>query len=130
MTMRTPLLTFLTFVVVFDALGWILGVLPTLYYAFTRGHLPTLAGIRLLSGPIERLGLANLIVAGLLFVVVSALKLLAAYWLSQARRDGAVLELILLALSALFWYGFALPFGPPVGLIQLVLLALTWTALR
>jgi hypothetical protein len=128
--MRPPLLTALTLVVAFDALGWILGVLPTLYYAFTRGHLPTLAGIRLLSGPFERLGLNHLIVLGLLFVVVSALKLLAAYWLSQSQRDGAVLELILLALSALFWYGFALPFGPPVGLAQLILLALTWPTLR
>jgi hypothetical protein len=109
--MRTPLITALTFLVIFDGLGWPAGVLPTLYYAFTRRELPRLAGIRLLSGPFEALGLDAFMVAGLIFVVISGLKLLAAYWLWHARRDGAVLELILLALSAIFWYGFALPFG-------------------
>jgi len=112
-----------------DALGWIVGVLPTLYYALTHRALPTLAGIRLLSGPFERLGLDSLIVAGLLFVVVSALKLLAAYGLAHGQREGAVLALILLGLSVIFWYGFALPFGPLVGLPELVLLVLVWGSL-
>jgi hypothetical protein len=128
--MRTSLTNILTIVVCVDALGWILGVLPTLYYAFTRHSLPTLAGIRLLGGPFEKLGLENLIVAGLMFVVVSAFKILAAYWLSQARLDGAILELILLGLSGAFWYGFALPLGPPLGLAQVVLLVLVWRSLH
>jgi hypothetical protein len=117
-------------IVCFDAAAWIVGVLPTLQYALARRSLPTLAGIRLMSGPFERLGLDGLIVAGLVFVAVSALKLLAAYWLAQGRRDGAVLELILLGLSAIFWYGFALPFGPLVGLPQAALLVMTWPNLR
>ncbi len=121
-----PSLKVTVVVVCFDALGWIVGVLPTLYYAFTHRALPTVASIRLLSGPFERLGLDSLIVAGLLFVVVSALKLLAAYWLAQAQREGDVLALILLGLSAIFWYGFALPFGPLVGLPELGLLVLVW----
>jgi hypothetical protein len=128
--MRTPLVTILCLVVVADGLGWIGGVLPTLYYAFTRRELPQLAGIRLLSGPFEALGLNALLVAGLIYVVVSALKFLAAYWLWQGQRDGAVLELILLGLSAIFWYGFALPFGPLVGIPELVLLVLAWTSLK
>ncbi len=128
--MRTPLVTTLCIVVVADGLGWVGGVLPTLYYSFTRRELPQLAGIRLLSGPFEALGLNALMVAGLIYVVVSALKFLAAYWLWQGRRDGAVLELILLGLSAIFWYGFALPFGPLVGIPEFVLLALTWTSLK
>ena len=70
-----------------------------------------------------------MVAAGLLFVVVSGLKLLAAYWLWHARADGAVLELILLALSALFWYAFELPFGPLVGVPQAILIALAWTSL-
>lgn len=64
-----------------------------------------------------------MVIAGILFVVVSALKILAASWLWQFRTEGAVLELILPAVSTLFWYGFALPFGPVVGLIQVALLA-------
>jgi hypothetical protein len=91
--------------------------------------LPTVLGIRLLGGPFERLGLEILIVAGLVFVVVSALKLLAAYWIWNNRKDGAVLALILLGVSIIFWYGFALPLGPTEGVPELVLLGLAWKGL-
>jgi hypothetical protein len=128
--MRTPLVTTLAVLIVVDSLGWMLGVLPTLRYALTHRELPTLVGIRLLSGPFEALGIDGLIVAGLVYVVVSALKLLAAYWVWNVQREGAVLELILLGLSALFWYGFALPFGPPVGIAQVILIALVWGSLH
>ena len=128
--MRTSLTAALSVLVYIDAFGWLIGVVPTLYYAFTRRTLPTLAGIRLLGGPFEKLGLEVLIVAGIVFVVVSALKILAAYWLWSSRLDGAVLELILLGLSAIFWYGFALPFGPLLGITQVVLLALVWGTLH
>lgn len=127
--MPNPLIKTLSIVVAIDAFGWLVGVVPTLYYALTRGHLPTLGGIRLLSGPFEKLGLNPLIVAGIGYLIVSGLKILAAYWLWGSRMDGAVLELILLGLSAIFWYGFALPFGPIMGVIQVVLLALVWRTL-
>ena len=128
--MRTTLTTALSILVFFDAFAWLVGRVPTLYYVFTHRSLPTLAGIRLMSGPFEKLGLDGLIVAGLVFVVVSALKILAAYWLWNSRLDGAVLEVILLGLSVIFWYGFALPLGPVVGLLQVSLLALAWGSLR
>lgn len=127
--MRTPLVTALAIVVVFDALAWSFSVLPVLKYAQTHRDLPTVYGIRLLSGPIEALGIEAVIVTGIVFVVVSALKLLAAYWIWQARLDGAILEIILLSLSAIFWYAFELPFGPLGGVIQVVLLALVWQSL-
>ena len=127
--MKTPLVTALTIVVVIDALGWALGVLPVLKYALTHRSLPTVGGIRLLSGPIETLGIEAVIVTGIVFVVVSALKLLAAYWLWQARLDGAILEIILLGLSAIFWYAFELPFGPIGGVVVGVLMALAWNSL-
>lgn len=104
-------------------------MVPTLYYAFTYEALPTVGGIRLMGGPVESLGLDTLIVAGIVFVFVSALKILAAYWLWNLRRDGAVLGLILLGLSTIFWYGFALPLGPLLGLAELVLLMLVWKTL-
>ena len=128
--MTSVLQSALVILVVVDGLGWALGVLAPLAYVLKRQALPRVGGIRLLSGPFEVLGLNAPIVAGLVFVVVSALKLLAAYWLGQARLDGAVLELILLGLSAIFWYGFALPFGPLMGLPQIVLLALVWGSLH
>ena len=127
--MRTPLMTAVTILFYFDAFAWSIGVVPTLYYAFTYEALPTVGGIRLMGGPFESLGLDTLIVAGIVFVFVSALKILAAYWLWNLRRDGAVLGLILLGLSTIFWYGFALPLGPLLGLAELVLLMLVWKTL-
>lgn len=127
--MRPPLVTALAVAVLLDGLLWIFGVVPVLKYALTHRSLPTVGGIRLLSGPIEALGIEALIVTGLVFVVVSGLKLLAAYWLWQGRMDGAVLQIILLSLSAIFWYAFELPFGPLSGVIQVVLLVLTWQSL-
>ena len=127
--MNYSLTTVLSVVVYIDAFGWLIGVIPTLYYAFSHRTLPTVGGIRLLGGSFETLGIEALIVAGIVYVVVSALKIMAAYWLWNSRIDGAVLELILLGLSTVFWYGFALPFGPPLGITQVVLLALVWRTL-
>jgi hypothetical protein len=127
--MRTPLMTAVTILFYFDAFAWSIGVVPTLYYAFTYEALPTVGGIRLMGGPFESLGLDTLIVAGIVFVFVSALKILAAYWLWNLRRDGAVLGLILLGLSTIFWYGFALPLGPLLGFAELVLMMLVWKTL-
>jgi hypothetical protein len=117
-------------VVYATAFTWTIGTLLPLYYAFTRGSLPRVAGIRLLSGPFERLGMDAFIVAGLVYVVVSGLRLLAAYWLWAGRRDGAVLDLVLVGLSLPFWYGFALPFGPIGGVVEVVLLVFAWSSLR
>jgi hypothetical protein len=127
--MHTPITKILSIVVYIDAFIWLIGVVPTLYYAFTHRVLPTFGGIRLMGGPFERLGLDALIVAGIGYVIVSALKILAAYWLWNSRLDGAVLEMILLGLSAIFWYGFALPIGSFLGVIQVILLALAWSSL-
>jgi len=124
--MREPLVIALTAVIILDSLGWTFGVLPVLRHAMTHGELPRTFGFRALSGPFEALGLNALIVAGLIYVVVSLLKLLAAYWVWNLRMDGIVLELVLLAISAIFWYGFALPLGPVVGVIQVILIALSW----
>jgi hypothetical protein len=127
--MRTTLMTAVTILFYFDAFAWSIGVVPTLYYAFTYEALPTVGGIRLMGGPFESLGLDALIVSGIVFVFVSSLKILAAYWLWNLRRDGAVLGLILLGLSTIFWYGFALPLGPMLGIAEFVLLIFVWKAL-
>ena len=124
-------MTALLVLIYIDAFLGTAGILLPLSYAFKRRALPRVPVIgRLLSGPFERLGMDAFIPAGLVFVVVSGLKVLAAYWLGQGRLDGAVLELVLLGLSAIFWYGFAVPFGPVFGFPQLVLLALVWGSLH
>jgi hypothetical protein len=119
----------LPILVYIDAFGWLVGVIPTLYYAFTRRSLPTLGRIRLMSGPFEKPGIDFLIATGIVYAVISGLKILAAYWLQNSRMDGAMLELILLGLSAIFWYGFELPLGPLLGVVQVILLALAWGSL-
>jgi len=129
--MRASLMTALIILVYVDAVLGTVGILLPLAYAFKRRALPRVPLIgRLVSGPFERLGMDAFIVAGLVFVVVSGLKVLAAYWLGQSRLDGAVLQLVLLSLSAIFWYGFAVPFGPVFGLPQVVLVAMVWSSLH
>ena len=126
---RAPLVTVVSILFYFDAFAWGLGVVPTLYFALAYGTLPTVVGIRLMGGPLESLGIDALIVAGIVFVFVSALKILAAYWLWCSKRDGAVLGLALTWPSVTFWYGFALPLGPPLGIAEIVLLAMVWKTL-
>ena len=127
--MRTPLTTAVSVVVFIDGFIWFVGVIPTLLYALEHRALPIIGPFRALSGPFDSLGIDSVIVAGLIYVVVSALKFVAAYWLWNSRMDGAVLGLVLLGLSTIFWYGFALPIGPLVGIPELVLLALVWKTL-
>jgi hypothetical protein len=113
--------------VVIEALISTVGVLPILQYAVTHRRLPVIfGGITALGGPFESLDMDAFIVAGLIFVPISALKFLAAHWLRDFRLDGALLQLILLGVSAIFWYGFAVPYGPLLGIPQVMLIAGAW----
>ena len=124
--MRSPLVTALTILIVIEGIIGTLGVLPVLKYMLEQRALPTIfAGNRALGGPFEALGIDAMLVSGLVFVVLSGFRFLAAYWIWNLRMDGVVLELILLGLSFPFWYGFAVPFGPVLGLPVLILLILT-----
>lgn len=125
--MRTPLSTVLIVLIVLEAAISTFGVAAILRYALENKSLPSFFGMfRMLAGPFEALGMEGLINAGLVFVAVSALKYLSAYWLWDGRQDGAVLQLILLAVSAIYWYGFAVPYGLVLGLPQFVLIGLVW----
>jgi len=126
---RTPLVTTVSILFSFDAFAWTVSVVPTLYYASAHKVLPTVGGIRLIGGPFESLGIDAVIVAGIVFVFISALKLLATYWLWNSGRDGVVLDLILIWPSAIFWYGFALSLSPLLGIAELILVMLVWRAL-
>jgi hypothetical protein len=128
--MANTLRAALVVLIYLTGIGWAIGSAIPLYLLFQRGALPRVGPIPLLGGRFERLGQGAFISAGLVFVVVSALRILAAYWLSLGRVDGAVLELILLGLSAIFWYGFELPLGPIFAITEVVLLVLVWGTLR
>jgi len=128
---RSPLVVALTILIVIEGLAGTLGVLPVLKYMLDNRALPTIfAGIRALSGPFEALGNDAMLATGLVFVVVSAFRFLAAYWIWNLRMDGFALELILLGLSIPFWYGFAVPFGPVLGIPVFILLILTRSSFR
>ena len=83
--MRTSSTTMASILIFIDSFVWLVGLVPTLGYAFRHRALPTMGGIRLLGGPFESLSIDALMVAGLVFVVVSALKIMAGYWLWNAR---------------------------------------------
>ena len=129
--MRSLQLKALVTLVIIEALISTIGVLPTLQYALTHKSLPTIAGgIKALSGPFEALGMEAFIVAGLIFVAISALKFLTTHWLWSLRLDGAILQLILLGVSTIFWYGFALPYGLLLGIPQAILIVLAWSCFK
>lgn len=129
--MHSPQRKALVTLVVIEASISTIGVLPTLQYALAHKRLPTLVGgITALGGPFEALGMDALIVAGLIFVAISAQKFLAASWLWNLRMDGALLQIILLGVSAIFWYGFAVPYGPLLGIPQAILIAFAWRGFR
>ena len=126
--MRSTLTRWLVALILLDSLGWGLGFIPNLLYIMRNHELRmTRFGFRGAEGPFyHAFGADFVFVLGITFVVVSLFKVLAAYWLWQGRRDGAVLLIVLLALSTIFWYGFALPFGPLFGLILIVPLVQGW----
>ena len=130
--MRSTLTSWLVVLTLLDGLGWGLGFIPNLLYIMRNHELRmTRFGFRGAEGPFyHAFGADFVFVLGITFVVVSLLKVMAAYWLWQGRRDGAMLLIVLLALSAIFWYGFGLPFGLPMGLILIVLLAFGWKSSR
>ena len=127
--MKSPALVALLVILLIDALISTFGVLWTLRYAQIHGELMPIAGIRALFGPFDKFGIPALIVAGLIFVSISAFKFLSAFWLWNMRLEGAVLQLILLGVSAIFWYGFELPYGPLFGVPQVILIVIVWGTL-
>ena len=54
-----------------------------------------MGGVRLLSGPFESLGMDAFIVAGIVYMVVRGLNIIAANWLWNARLDGAIRGIVL-----------------------------------
>ena len=125
-----PTLVALVALVVGEALISTVVLLLILRSVLRTRRLLVIAGrIRALSGPFEALGIEPMVVAGLVFVSLSSLKFLAAWWLANGQADGAVLQLCLLGASAVFWYGFAVPYGPVLGIPQLVLLVVVWPSL-
>ena len=114
--------------------GWSIGAPRSIIYMIRNRELRVIESpmgqFRGMAGPFEALGMDAMILLAVLFSVINLLYLLAGYWLWKSHRNGGILAISLLVLSAVFWWGFALPFGPVVGLLHLGLLATGWKSLK
>lgn len=109
--------------------GWVVSFLLIGAYVVLNGDLPWAWGAP--HGRIyDAFGLDVALAAYGLFAAVSMLSVLAGLWLWRARRKGAVLGAITLAVGPVFWYGFGLPIPPYIAVLQLVLIGVGWKSLR
>jgi hypothetical protein len=112
-------------------IGWPLGGLAVTLHMIRTGTRPLVFGIHALEGPWTAVyDHQAIVVLHAIFLALTAVELLAGYWLWKFARKGAVLGLALQPLEAIFWYGFALPIPPLMGLLKMVLLASGWKRLR
>jgi hypothetical protein len=107
--------------------GWVVSFLFFGASVVLTGDLPS----ALAQGRIyDAFGPDVTLVAHGLLAAVSLLSILAGLWLWRARRIGAVLGAITLAVGPVFWYGFGLPIPPYIAVLQLVLLGVAWKSLH
>ena len=101
---------FASLLFIVPAIGFGLSTPFVLTHLHRQGELPTILGIRALSGPFEeRLSRAAFTSAGWALVATSAAETLAGVWLWQGRRRGAQLGLAISAAALVLAAGFALP---------------------
>ncbi len=118
-------------------LGTLLTIGPSLaydlYYGSSVGSLfgsPSY-GDFLGSNPIGRLwGFAGVVVLGLAFLVISAVEVVAGYWLGRSLQKGGKLGLVLNPCIVAFGIGFVLPGWYLVPPVIVVLLIMGWNSLR
>jgi hypothetical protein len=113
--------------------GFAFGIsnVPVATYFLATGHAPVVFGVELDGGgPFDHFGSHGMALLIAIFIVVCALEVLAARWISQRRRRGGALGALLLPVGAAFWYGFALPLPWLLGATKAILLSISWRDLR
>lgn len=105
-----------------------LGSLPFTLQLMRLQRLPVVFGIRLFGdGFIERLGgLEAIMISAWCSIAVSALDILAGYWLGKGMRLGGIFALALLPLNAFFAFGFNAPAPILLNIVKLSLLLAAW----
>lgn len=114
-----------------QGVGTLVSYVPII--AFTAEHrtFPVLFGIPLMGSTFsERLGVDFMVRAGLLFQIVNALEVLAAYRLWSSDKKGGWLGLVLLPIGLPFWILFELPVLLIIGPLRAIALAIGWKTLR
>jgi hypothetical protein len=116
-------------------IGWAVGTLAVLLYHKERGQLPmTPFGWRLLGGPYSEIGTERLTPLGWalawLLIAVSIVDVLIGRWLWQGRRRGAVLALVMAAVSFALGRLFVLPYLLVMAPLRVVATIIAWRGLR
>jgi hypothetical protein len=109
--------------------------LPALQYVIQEGTLPVQQAFgrtfHAMNGPIMQIWGTKAIIASILaFGVLSALEILAGYWLWKRQRRGSVLALVLLPIYWFFAIGWSVPYMWLLGVLKAIALALGWKSAR
>ena len=128
---RSPAVTTASLLYLVVGLGTVASEIPAIAYMAQNRTFPVVFGIPLMgSWFTERLGIDFTIKAAGLFTVVSALEVLAGYWLWKSDKRGGRLGLALLPFTVFFWILFEIPAGVILGPARLAALAAGWKSLR
>ncbi len=113
-------------------IGLPIGNLPFALYILMRRQLPQAFGIRFYGGGFieHQAGIQGVIVSVFAHIFLSALYVLAGYWLGQSLRLGAILSLTLLPVSMFFALGFMAPILIVLHPLMAVLVLLAWSSLQ
>ncbi len=99
----------------------------------TASHLPAPVPINYSLTPISPAIFGQLVmVLGLLLMILSALYIVAGYWLWKSLRRGGVLGIVLCAISMIFSFflGPLAIIGVVVSIVLIVLISIKWETLR
>ena len=112
-------------------LGFLLANMPVIAHMISQRRFPVVFGIPLMgSSYTESLGMDFMIAASVVFQGVSALDVLAGYWLWKSDKRGVRLGLALLPIGLPFWILFQLPIFLVLGPLRAIALAIGWKSLR
>ena len=128
---RSPAIMAASLLFLVFGLGFLLANVPIIAHMISRRSFPVVFGIPLMgSSYTERLGMDFMIAASVIFQVVSALDVLAGYWLWKSDKRGVRLGLALLPIGLPFWILFQLPIFLVLGPLRAIALAIGWKSLR
>ncbi len=116
---------------IIQGLGTLVSFVPIIVYTAQNRTFPVLMGIPLMGSTFsERLGVDFMVRAGIVFQIVNALEVLAAYWLWKSDKRGGKLGLVLLPVGLPFWVLFELPIPLIIGPLRAIALVVGWKNLR
>jgi hypothetical protein len=128
---RSSTITAASILYIVQGLGTLISFVPIIAFAAQNRTFPVLFGIPLMGSTFsERLGVDFMVRAGIVFQIVNALEIVAAYWLWKSDKRGGRLGLVLLPIGLPFWVLFELPIPLIIGPLRAIALVAGWKNLR